>query len=231
MYIHVRSSRADPPTGRSRMPSQPDRARHPRWARDCRVRVTWPGGRCRWTHSAQGLPVPGGGRPDCDEGRQRHASVPKRPAPQPDVPSDSADDPALGCGPALRESPPCDPCAAVHGLREGMRRLVCVCCAAPRPVPRRGFRHCTNYILKRRGTEVYRVGAAASGLPSLKEYLIGWLAQHDIVATERTLVITTGCQQTLDLTRKLLVGPDDSMLLENPRSRARWVRCRHPGRA
>ena len=78
------------------------------------------------------------------------------------------------------------------------------------------FRHCTNYILKRRGTEVYRVGAAASGLPSLKEYLIGWLAQHGIVATERTLVITTGCQQTLDLTRKLLVGPDDSMLLENP---------------
>lgn len=78
------------------------------------------------------------------------------------------------------------------------------------------FRHCTNYILKRRGAEVYRVGAAASGLPSLKEYLIGWLAQHDIVATERTLVITTGCQQALDLTRKLLVRPDDSMLLENP---------------
>jgi GntR family transcriptional regulator/MocR family aminotransferase len=78
------------------------------------------------------------------------------------------------------------------------------------------FRQCTNYVLKRRGAEVYRVGAAASGLSSLKEYLIGWLAQDNIVATERTLVITTGCQQTLDLTRKLLVGPDDSMLLENP---------------
>lgn len=90
--------------------------------------------------------------------------------------------------------------------------------AAPPPdlFPVEEFRHCTNYILKRRGAEVYRVGAAASGLPSLKEYLIGWLAQHDIVATERTLVITTGCQQTLDLTRKLLVGPDDAMLLENP---------------
>lgn len=78
------------------------------------------------------------------------------------------------------------------------------------------FRQCTNYILKQRGAEVYRVGASASGLASLKEYLIGWLAQDNIVATERTLVITTGCQQTLDLTRKLLVGPGDSMLVENP---------------
>lgn len=77
------------------------------------------------------------------------------------------------------------------------------------------FRRCINYALRRRIQEVCRVGAT-NGLATLKEYLIGWLAQHNIVATDRTLVITTGCQQSLDLTRKLLIHSGESLLLENP---------------
>lgn len=89
--------------------------------------------------------------------------------------------------------------------------------AAPPPdlFPVDDFRHCVDYALKRRIQEVCRVGAA-NGLASLKEYLIGWLAQHNIAATEQTLVITTGCQQSLDLTRKLLLHPGEPLLLENP---------------
>lgn len=134
-----------------------------------------------------------------------------------DAPSGPAEDPALRVwGPLF-----VNPRLATRALPSMAYAKGCNASfvyAAPPPdlFPVEEFRHCTNYILKRRGQEVYRVGAAASGLSSLKEHLIGWLAQHDIVATERTLVITTGCQQTLDLTRKLLVGPDDSMLLENP---------------
>ena len=89
--------------------------------------------------------------------------------------------------------------------------------AAPPPdlFPADDFRKCVDYALKCRIQEVCRVGAA-NGLASLKEYLIGWLAQHDIAATQQTLVITTGCQQSLDLTRKLLLRPGEPMLLENP---------------
>lgn len=136
---------------------------------------------------------------------------------EPDLPGDPTEDPSLRVwGPLF-----VNPRLATRALPSMTYLKDCSASfvyAAPPPdlFPVEEFRHCTNYILKRRGAEVYRVGADASGLPSLKEYLIGWLAQHDIVATERTLVITTGCQQTLDLTRKLLVGPDDSMLLENP---------------
>ncbi len=89
--------------------------------------------------------------------------------------------------------------------------------AAPPPdlFPANDFRHCVDYALKRRIHEVCRVGAA-NGLPSLKEYLIGWLAQQNIAATDQTLIITTGCQQSLDLTRKVLLHPGDPLLVENP---------------
>lgn len=89
--------------------------------------------------------------------------------------------------------------------------------AAPPPelFPANDFRHCLDFALKCRLQEVCRVGAA-NGLASLKEYLIGWLAQHNIAATEQTLIITTGCQQSLDLTRKLLLRHGEPLLLENP---------------
>lgn len=81
--------------------------------------------------------------------------------------------------------------------------------------PAEEFRRCTDYVLKRRIPEICRVGAA-DGLAALKEHLIGWLAQHGIAATDRNLIITTGCQQSLDLIRKILVQPGDPLILENP---------------
>ena len=137
---------------------------------------------------------------------------------QPEGPRDSHEDPALRVwGPLFVNPRPSTRSLPAMAFAKGSGGVSFVYAAPPADLfPVEEFRKCTNYILKRRGAEVYRVGAAPSGLPSLKEYLIGWLAQHDIAATERTLVITTGCQQTLDLTRKLLVGPNDSMLLENP---------------
>lgn len=128
------------------------------------------------------------------------------------------DDPASRVwGPLFVNPPPASRSLPPMSLPDGRGTASFVYAAPPAALfPVEEFRKCTNYILKRRGAEVYRVGASPSGLSSLKEYLIGWLAQHDITATERTLVITTGCQQTLDLTRQLLVGPSDSLLLENP---------------
>jgi 2-aminoadipate transaminase len=89
--------------------------------------------------------------------------------------------------------------------------------AAPPPdlFPADDFRRCVDYALKRRVKEICRIGPP-DGLPSLKEHLVQWLAQHGIFASERNIVITTGCQQSLDLIRKTLVYPGDSLLLENP---------------
>ena len=143
---------------------------------------------------------------------------PARTVLNPDAPPDPIEDPALRVwGPLFVNPRPATRSLPSMAFMKGPGTASFVYAAPPADLfPVEEFRKCTNYILKRRGAEVYRVGAAPSGLQSLKEYLIGWLAQHDIAATERTLVITTGCQQTLDLTRKLLVGPSDSMLLENP---------------
>lgn len=100
--------------------------------------------------------------------------------------------------------------------RRGGRSISFVYAAPPPDLfPADDFRRCVDFVLKRRVGDVCRLGPA-DGLGSLKEYLVQWLAQNGITATERNLVITTGCQQSLDLIRKVLVHPGDRLLLENP---------------
>jgi 2-aminoadipate transaminase len=77
------------------------------------------------------------------------------------------------------------------------------------------FRRCADFVLKRRVTEISSIGSS-DGLASLKSYLVRWFAQNGLEASEDEIVITTGCQQSMDLIRKVLIQPGDAIILENP---------------
>lgn len=89
--------------------------------------------------------------------------------------------------------------------------------AVPGPdlFPAIDFRRCADFVLKRRSLEICSIGST-DGLASLKNYLVRWLSQNGVEATEDEVVITTGCQQSMDLIRKSLIGPGDSLVMENP---------------
>ncbi|MGH9344668.1 MAG: PLP-dependent aminotransferase family protein [Terriglobia bacterium] len=77
------------------------------------------------------------------------------------------------------------------------------------------FRRCVDFVLKRRVNEIGNL-READGLPTLKEYLVRWFGREGIEATEDEVIITTGCQQSMDLIRKALIAPGDALMLENP---------------
>jgi DNA-binding transcriptional MocR family regulator len=104
----------------------------------------------------------------------------------------------------------------VLGTRAGSTAISFVPAAPPADLfPAADFRRCVDFVLKRRVAETARVGPS-DGLPALKNYLARWLSQHGIHASEEEILITTGCQQSMDLVRKALIAPGDSVLLENP---------------
>jgi 2-aminoadipate transaminase len=100
--------------------------------------------------------------------------------------------------------------------RNGVKTISFVA-AAPGPelFPAIDFRRCADAVLKRRAAEISRIGSS-DGLASLKSYLVRWFTQNGLQATDDEVIITTGCQQSMDLIRKLLVGPGDSVAMENP---------------
>jgi 2-aminoadipate transaminase len=89
--------------------------------------------------------------------------------------------------------------------------------AAPGPelFPAIQFRRCADFVLKRRVEEISRIGTS-DGLGSLKAYLSRWLTQNGTKTTDDEIIITTGCQQSMDLVRKILISPGDSLVMENP---------------
>ena len=74
---------------------------------------------------------------------------------------------------------------------------------------------CVTTVLKREGTDVLNLGPS-DGYPPLKEALLETLKQDGIPARDENLLITDGCQQSLDLISKAFVRPGDTVILENP---------------
>lgn len=74
---------------------------------------------------------------------------------------------------------------------------------------------CVNAVFRREAVEVLSLGPS-DGYPPLKEALREFLAQEGITAKDENLLITDGCQQSLDLISKAFVRPGDSVVLENP---------------
>ncbi len=74
---------------------------------------------------------------------------------------------------------------------------------------------CVNAVLRREATDVLKLGPS-DGYGPLKEALLEHLRADGIPAKDENLLITDGCQQSLDLISKAFVRPGDSVILENP---------------
>ena len=74
---------------------------------------------------------------------------------------------------------------------------------------------CVNAVLRREATEVLRLGPS-DGYGPLKEALAELLRADGISVKDENLLITDGCQQSLDVISKSFVRPGDSVILENP---------------
>ncbi|HET9802474.1 MAG TPA: PLP-dependent aminotransferase family protein, partial [Candidatus Acidoferrum sp.] len=86
---------------------------------------------------------------------------------------------------------------------------------APEHFPIEELQICVNAVLRREATEVLNLGPS-DGYAPLKEALIDFLRQEGIAARDENLLITDGCQQSLDLIAKAFVRAGDSVILENP---------------
>src|SRR5271170_3775916 len=74
---------------------------------------------------------------------------------------------------------------------------------------------CVNAVLRREATDVLKLGPS-DGYGPLKEALLDHLRADGIPAKDENLLITDGCQQSLDIISKAFVRPGDSVILENP---------------
>jgi DNA-binding transcriptional MocR family regulator len=81
--------------------------------------------------------------------------------------------------------------------------------------PIKELRHCVNAVLRREPEEILRLGPS-DGYPPLKRELCDLLRREGIPAKDDSLLITDGCQQSLDLLCKAFLRPGDSVVMENP---------------
>jgi 2-aminoadipate transaminase len=74
---------------------------------------------------------------------------------------------------------------------------------------------CINAVLRREAVDVLNLGPS-DGYGPLKEAILELLHKESIAAKDENLLITDGCQQSLDLISKAFVRAGDSVVLENP---------------
>jgi len=144
----------------------------------------------------------------------------------------------LGIAPPLKFSPP--PAVGMSGGNDGVRweslfadergeealnRLMQavpeqgVSFVVARPAeeffPLEQLRSCCNAVLRRDGARILQLGPS-DGYPPLKEVLVELLRAEGVQARDENLLITDGCQQSLDLLCKAFLRPGDAVVLENP---------------
>jgi DNA-binding transcriptional MocR family regulator len=77
------------------------------------------------------------------------------------------------------------------------------------------FRRCVDRVLRGQGRILLQLGTT-SGYAPLQEYIAGQLALSGVTVSPDEVLITNGCQQSLDLIRQILVEPGEEVVLENP---------------
>jgi 2-aminoadipate transaminase len=77
------------------------------------------------------------------------------------------------------------------------------------------FRRSVERVLRRDGRNLLQLGTS-SGYEPLQQYLLQQMALVGIRAEPHELLLTSGCQQGLDLLRQVLVQPGDEVVVENP---------------
>lgn len=76
-------------------------------------------------------------------------------------------------------------------------------------------RKCANEVLRREGRDILQLGAT-DGYEPLREVLLKMLSADGINARDANLLVTDGCQQSLDLLAKAFLRPGDAVIVENP---------------
>lgn len=77
------------------------------------------------------------------------------------------------------------------------------------------FRRCVDRVLRTQGRLLLQLGTSGGHQP-LQEYLANQMALSGIAVKPDEVLITNGCQQSLDLIRRILVAPGEEVLIENP---------------
>jgi GntR family transcriptional regulator/MocR family aminotransferase len=77
------------------------------------------------------------------------------------------------------------------------------------------FRRCVDRVLRREGRTLLQLGASR-GYEPLLDYLANQMALSGVQVKPEEVLITNGCQQSLDLIRRVLVGPNDEVAIEDP---------------
>lgn len=77
------------------------------------------------------------------------------------------------------------------------------------------FRRSVDRVLRREGRSVLQLGATAGHAP-LREYIASQMVISGVSVTPEEILITNGCQQSLDLIRRILVTPGDEIAIEEP---------------
>src|SRR5215831_1227723 len=81
--------------------------------------------------------------------------------------------------------------------------------------PVEDLQSCVNATFRREATDVLNLGPS-DGYPGLKSALVEMLRGEGMLVRDENLLITDGCQQSLDLISKSFLRPGDSVILENP---------------
>jgi len=81
--------------------------------------------------------------------------------------------------------------------------------------PLEDFRRSVDRVLRREGRALLQLGLS-SGYAPLQEFISSQMALAGIKSRPDEILITNGCQQSLDLIRRVLVEPGDEVVLENP---------------
>jgi 2-aminoadipate transaminase len=77
------------------------------------------------------------------------------------------------------------------------------------------FRRCANTVLRRDGRKILQFGAS-DGWEPLRRALIEWFRGEGLTVRSEQLLITDGCQQSIDLICKAFIRAGDAVALENP---------------
>jgi len=82
-------------------------------------------------------------------------------------------------------------------------------------------RRATDAVLRREGSRLLGYGSS-DGYPPLKRYLQNRMRRDGMAVETDELLITNGCQQSLDLLRRSLVNSGDVVACENPTYTGLW---------
>src|SRR5262249_19513468 len=82
--------------------------------------------------------------------------------------------------------------------------------------PVEDFRVCCEEAIRGEGaSRILQLGSPA-GYGPLRDYLLSEMGKQGSARGSDSLVITNGCQQALDLVQRVLIRPDDLVVMEDP---------------